>query len=251
MKSTSLPLAPTAARTAAMFVGAVATLFLAFSTPAAEPTKLPLERMKYNHPGLVVDLGVGLWGWPLPIDYDGDGDKDLIVSCSDVPYNGTYLFENPGGDAKMPVFKPPVKVAGGIRNLGFSVAGGRPRVMVPGAELTKVFDGDFQTRVKRYPSSKLVPGSEKIRANQWGMVDFNGDGVLDLFAGHGLWTEYGWDNAFNDSGDWIRGPLRGYVYVITNRGTTAEPDYQQPMQLQADGKPVDVYGMPSPELRRL
>ncbi len=55
------------------------------------------RRMEYNHPGLAVDLGVGLWAWPLPMDYDGDGDLDLVVSCPDVPYNGTYFFENPGG----------------------------------------------------------------------------------------------------------------------------------------------------------
>jgi len=37
-----------------------------------------LERLKYNNPGLVVDLGVGLQPWPLPMDYDGDGDNDLV-----------------------------------------------------------------------------------------------------------------------------------------------------------------------------
>jgi hypothetical protein len=61
-------------------------------------------RVAYNHPGLIVDLGVGLWAWPLPLDWEGDGDLDLVVSCPDVPSNGTYLFENPGGDARMPVF---------------------------------------------------------------------------------------------------------------------------------------------------
>ncbi|MEY3772410.1 MAG: hypothetical protein RL067_424, partial [Verrucomicrobiota bacterium] len=34
------------------------------SLGAVEPG---LERLKYNHPGLVVDLGVGLWAWPLPM----------------------------------------------------------------------------------------------------------------------------------------------------------------------------------------
>ena len=33
-----------------------------FTVTAAE-----LERLKYNHSGLIVDLGVGLWAWPLPI----------------------------------------------------------------------------------------------------------------------------------------------------------------------------------------
>ena len=30
-----------------------------------------LQRVMYNNPGLVVDLGVGLWAWPVPWDVDG------------------------------------------------------------------------------------------------------------------------------------------------------------------------------------
>ncbi len=52
------------------------------------------KRVKYNNPGLVVDLHVGLWAWPIPIDYDKDGDMDLLVSCPDVPYQGICFFEN-------------------------------------------------------------------------------------------------------------------------------------------------------------
>ena len=36
-----------------------------------------LERLPYNNPGLLVDLGVGLWAWPLPMDYNEDGLTDL------------------------------------------------------------------------------------------------------------------------------------------------------------------------------
>ena len=57
-----------------------------------------LDRLPYNNPGLVVDLGVGLWAWPVPGDADGDGDFDLIVSCPDKPGNGVYVFENTTGD---------------------------------------------------------------------------------------------------------------------------------------------------------
>ena len=57
-------------------------------------TGAELERLKYNHPGLIVDLGVGLWAWPLPMDFDGDGDLDLVVNCPDKPSNGVYFFEN-------------------------------------------------------------------------------------------------------------------------------------------------------------
>ena len=42
-----------------------------------------LARLKYNNPGLIVDLGVGLWAWPVPCDADGDGEYVLSVSCPD------------------------------------------------------------------------------------------------------------------------------------------------------------------------
>ena len=65
--------------------------FLTFSPNLTAATGL--QRVKYNHPGLVVDLGVGLWAWPIPTDFDDDGDNDLLVVCPDKPYNGTYFFE--------------------------------------------------------------------------------------------------------------------------------------------------------------
>lgn len=74
--------------------------------PASAFGAAGLERVKYNNPGLKVDLGVGLWAWPLPMDFGGDGDLDLVVSCEDVPYNGTYVFENTSGNVKMPLFAP-------------------------------------------------------------------------------------------------------------------------------------------------
>src|SRR5262245_274268 len=77
-------------------------------TPCAGSAQ-ELEQLRYNHPGLVVDLGVGLWAWPVPCDADGDGDFDLILSCPDKPSNGVWLFENATGDTaknKLPVFKP-------------------------------------------------------------------------------------------------------------------------------------------------
>ncbi|MFM8934222.1 MAG: hypothetical protein ACKOS8_20345, partial [Gemmataceae bacterium] len=58
-----------------------------------------LERMAFNHPGLVTDLAVGLWSFPLPMDVDNDGDIDLAVSCPDAPYNGVWVFENLGKQA--------------------------------------------------------------------------------------------------------------------------------------------------------
>ena len=102
-----------------------------------------LQRMPYNHPELVVDLGVGLWAWPLPMDYDGDGDLDLVVSCSDVPYNGIYWFESPGDGrggktAKMPVFKPARRIAAGEKNISICYPDGHPRVLNSGRRVDAI-----------------------------------------------------------------------------------------------------------------
>ncbi len=53
-----------------------------------------LQIVKYNNPGEIVDLGVGLWAQPFPMDFDEDGKMDLVVSCSGTPYNGIYFFKN-------------------------------------------------------------------------------------------------------------------------------------------------------------
>jgi hypothetical protein len=180
------------------------------------------------------------------MDYDGDGDLDLVVSCSDVPYNGTYFFENPGGDPKLPVFKPGVPIGGGLRNVQVSYVDGKPRVLVPGYEHLNVPGRGLAERAKLpVPSNVHEPG-RKIRANQWKYADYDGDGALDLIVGVGDWTDYGWDNAFNEKGEWTRGPLHGYVYLLRNQGRSEQPDYEKPVKIEAGGQPVDVYGMPSP-----
>jgi len=187
-----------------------------------------LDRLPYNHAGLAVDLGVGLWAWPLPMDYDGDGDLDLLVACHDVPYRGTYFFENPGGDAKLPVFKPGVVIGGGLRNAQVAQIEGRPRVLVPGWEYVGVPGRGLVERVKLPVGPNVHEPGRKIRANQWKYADYDGDGALDLVVGVGDWTDYGWDNAFNADGEWTNGPLRGYVYLLRNQGTTDEPEYAEP-----------------------
>ena len=204
-----------------------------------------LERIQYNNPGLVVDLGVGLWAWPLPMDWDGDGDLDLVVSCPDVPFNGTYLFENPGGDRKMPVFKPPVRIGAAHKNIRVSCVDAKPYILTPGTEWIDFLGKGFSSS-RKINVQKITPGLGRTRADQWHYVDYDGDGALDLYIGIGYWGDYGWDNAYDEHGQWQRGPLHGYVYLVRNAGTTDNPDYEAPVKIRADGKPVDVYGMPSP-----
>lgn len=220
---------------------ALAGLLPAAEPPAAETGSL--QRVKYSHPGLVVDLGVGLWAWPLPMDADGDGDLDLVVTCPDVPYNGTYFFENPGG-AKFPVFKPGVKIGKGFHNVRPSYVGDKVRVLVPGQEYTDINSTQLGEAVKLPLPANIHPN--RVRANQWQYVDYDGDGKLDLTVAVGDWTDYGWDNAFNAEGQWTRGPLHGYVYLLRNTASNEAPAYADAVKIEAGGKPIDVYGMPSP-----
>jgi len=69
-----------------------------------------MTRLAYNNPGLLVDLGVGLWAWPLPMDFNGDGLMDLVVACTDKPSNGIYVFINTGRWIRRHIcryFRPP------------------------------------------------------------------------------------------------------------------------------------------------
>ena len=216
------------------------------------PRQLAPQIVKHHDAELAVDLGVGLWAWPLPMDWDNDGDLDLVVNCPDVPHAGVYLFKNPGTGEKMPVFSAPEYLGPKLSNATLSSAA--PDVLVPGHVVQDLTSGK---KTKIYPETNVHPN--RVRANQWRYVDYDGDRVLDIIVGVGDWTEYGWDNAFDPQGNWTRGPLRGFVYLLrgeaesvtarkTPAGLSYPATYASPQKLTAGGKPIDVYGMPSPNL---
>ena len=197
-------------------------------------------RLKYNNPDLIVDLGVGLWANPIPVDWDLDGDNDLLVSTNDKPSNGLYFFENDGNN----LFSPGKHIAEGKKNMTVSYPDGEITVCTP-----EIVYKDFRNQLYDNPT-KIGYKQEFYsgRANQWKYADYDGDGITDLIIGASDWREYGWDDAFNSKGEWINGPLHGYVYWVKNLATNENPDYDKAKNIMADGKPIDVYGRPSPNL---
>jgi hypothetical protein len=201
-------------------------------------------RLPYNHPGLIVDLAVGLWAMPLPMDYDKDGDYDMVVATVNKPSHGVFFFENTQGNAPFPVFEPAKRVSDAVRNMTISYVDGDPVVLVPGEAFP-----DFRARQLEHKVELATPGPEvegNVRARQWKLVDYDGDGLLDVVVGLGIWAEYGWDDAYNEKGEWTNGPLRGHVYVCRNTGTNDAPVYADPVQVMAGDGPVDTFGAPSP-----
>jgi predicted neuraminidase len=230
-----------------LFIAAFASLGSANWLRGQDGAGWKLQQLKYNHPGLTVDLGVGLWAWPMPIDYNKDGKTDLVVACPDKPSNGVWFFENAGQPGeKMPVFKPSVRIGAASQNMQVSYVAGRPRVLVPGAEHIDFESSNFKNPTKIYSRSNIHGGP--VRANMWRYVDFDGDGNHDLIVGVGDWSDLGWDHAYDSQGEWQNGPLHGYVYLIKNNGTDDQPQYSEtPDRLTtADGSLIDVFGWPSP-----
>ena len=254
-----MPLRPftPVAHAAALFT-VLSSLFGAEPSPApaaetsGDSSPLPerLVRLAYHAPDTTADLGVGLWGWPFPVDRNRDGKPDLVVISGASPYRGTYYFENTGTrDATgMEVFKPALRLGDGRNDLAPSyLPDGSLRVLGPGWDYPDFLQTGADKR-KRHPvdTKSVHASSGRVRGQQYSLVDFDGDGLLDLVAGVGDWTDYGWDNAYDANGRWTNGPLHGYVYILRNTGTNDKPAYAAPQRLEADGRPVDVYGMPSP-----
>jgi predicted neuraminidase len=144
----------------------------------------------------------------------------------------------------LPVFKPGRRISKGLQNVQISHVDGTPRVLSPGTEHPDFLKTGLENGVKLPLPSNIH--TNKVRANMWRYVDHDGDGAQDLVVGVGDWTDYGWDNAYDAGGRWTNGPLRGLVYVARNKGTTEKPDYETPVKLEAAGRPLEVFGWPSP-----
>ena len=230
-----------------------ATLLISLKAPAEshKPDGAGrFQKVEYKNPDLTTDLGIGLWGWPIPCDRNGDGLSDLILVVGGSPSKGTYYFENSGRrDPKTgaEVFKPGVLLSEGANDITPSYVGNSLHVLSPGFEYPDFLQTGLKTKTPVPFDPKTLPlSSGRIRGNQWSYVDFDGDGKLDLVLGVGDWTDYGWDDAYDKNGRWTNGPLHGFVFVAKNIGTNEKPSYSTPVRLEADQRPIDMYGIPSP-----
>lgn len=197
--------------------------------------------IKYNNPGLVVDLEVGLWPIPIPVDYDGDGLTDILVSVTSFPVKGLFYYRNVG-DKKNPLFDKPVRIADGFNNIYPSYVNGELRVLRPGGEY-KNFKKDLYSKPEGITvDNDPLKDVKKTRSNKWSYVDYDNDGDQDIIVGIDEWSDYGWDNAFDKSGKWTNGPLHGYVYLLENRNG----EYINKGKIMAGANPVDSYGYPCP-----
>ena len=224
----------------------LSSLFAAAALQAQKPEEAAadFQLLNYNNPGLVVDLGVGLWGWPIPLDYDGDGDMDLLVSSQGKPYNGIYLFENTSGNA-VPVFAKARRIHKSIKDIQVSYIDDKPRILIPGAELTGFLTQFEKQKKMLFPAKEVLKDNKgNNRFNQWKLTDYDNDGDLDILIGVDDWGDYGWDNSYDRRGNWTNGPLHGYVYLIEN----VNGNYENRGRLQVNNKDLDVFGAPTPNI---
>lgn len=219
-------------------------LMMAATAAANDFVELPYNGLKTMDlkAGIIPSLSVG--------DFDGDGDLDVILSNEgNAALHGVWFYENPTGkrDASDVVFLPPRKLGKGRAYLVSSRMEDGSYIFCDSGEFTT---NTLQGTDALTPFKGLTKNIHfnNVRRNDWRLKDYDGDGRTDLIVSVGDWTIYGWDNNYDERGNWKRGPLHSYFYWLKNLGgdTLETTTWATPQLLTTqDGLPLDTYGNPS------
>lgn len=206
-----------------------------------------LQKLTYNNPDLIVDLDAGFKSVPMPMDFDGDGDYDLLISESGAYVEaGIFYFENISGNVEMPVFRRGMKLSFERRRLGkdgayfqISKTGDKSHVLTPDRV------GEKLLIYKNVPENVFWDDNEVIlpekgydilhfyKNTYWKMIDFDGDGVLDL-----LCSAYGTRKpGLRGAGSkerlkaFLNEPTHDQLIFFKNTGNNNKPVYSSPVEI--------------------
>lgn len=216
-----------------------------------------MNRIPYNNPDAIVDVDAGTWASPAVMDVNGDGYLDLVVIGTAVCYSGTHVFYGGPDSAEDLTMSKGYKVADGVGNAYptylYSEEGNyEDTLMFSGSSMYPDFKDTFWSSGQNLNVNITWP-QDSTRANEYSLVDYDGDGLLDLIRGAENWNEYGWAGKFDSTGHWgdeNSDPLHGWVMWAKNRGTNDNPDFSGSAQLVCidndPENPIDTYGHPAP-----
>ncbi len=204
-----------------------------------------LTTLAYNNPGLVVDLGVGLWGYPIPMDYDEDGKLDILVGWGGWPYGGVRWFHRVNDDPNAILFKQGPQVSDYVRPLRSSTSNGKWYVTSPGRLYPQ-----YRTRgIAAAMDMTLAPpkyahGPLTMQC----IYDFDGDGDGDVLASTGESDGYKGESYFDEQGVWHGPVITGRYFWVRNTGSDDQPRFEEPpLQLMAGAEPLGVRNQPPPQ----
>ena len=224
----------------------LAWLCLVFLTGAAPADGL--QRLRYNNPGLVVDLGVGFWAWPLPMDFDGDGRPRPRRQLPGQALQRHLLLREPRrrrGGPRCRSSGPAGASARASRTSASATSDGRPRVLSPGIEYPDFLKTGLEQRPEAAAAGQRPPQQgprqhlalRRLRRRR-GARPRRRRGRLDrLRLGQRLRPRRPLDP---------RAAARLRLPRPQHAARPPRPTYDAPFKVTAGGKPVEVFGWPSP-----